>query len=300
MNEQPVIKPIIRIMVCDDHTLFRQGIKAAISLNADIEIVGEADNGSKLLSMIEHIKPDVILLDINMPIMDGIETLPKIKEIHPSGKVIIISMHNQPSMISKMIALGADAYLTKGDTAETIYEAITTVYNNKPYFTPLVGRALFKAAQESTEIRNKEVRIFSNYDYDAEDAPKNIAVKGNAATEHTEESSVSIHTKVVEEHPMETRMAELEKLFEEKSRKWTPPEAGTNVWTPPAEAIYPSKSEYWMNLMKKVVIIVAISAVCLLSLWIVMKVKNAPAFQFNGSINVPSDQNLVHNIYGSK
>jgi DNA-binding NarL/FixJ family response regulator len=185
MEEQIGTTPI-KVIVCDDHTLFRQGIKSALAFNKDIKIEAEVENGEALLNALQHIRPNVILLDINMPIMDGMETLPIIKDLYPDIKVIIISMHNQPSMISKMIALGASAYLTKGDSAETIYEAIRTVNRGMPYFTPLVSKALFKVTQESQELKNKDVKVYSNYDYEEWESPKNVvSMQSNSMNDTT-------------------------------------------------------------------------------------------------------------------
>ena len=91
---------VIKVAIADDHALFRAGVKTALSVKKDVELIAEADNGMQLLNLLKHIEPDVILLDIQMPIMDGIQTLPEIRKIRPEAKVIILSMHNDHSMIS--------------------------------------------------------------------------------------------------------------------------------------------------------------------------------------------------------
>ncbi|PZR18869.1 MAG: DNA-binding response regulator, partial [Azospira oryzae] len=92
----------IKVAIADDHALFRAGVKTALSTKKDVELVAEAENGMQLLNLLKHIEPDVILLDIQMPIMDGIATLPEIRKSYPQVKVIILSMHNDHSMISKL------------------------------------------------------------------------------------------------------------------------------------------------------------------------------------------------------
>jgi DNA-binding NarL/FixJ family response regulator len=149
----------IKLLVCDDHTLFRQGIKASLGFYSDIDVIAEAGDGSQLMHMLKHMSPDIILLDINMPIMDGIESLTKIKSEYPDIKVIIVSMHNNASMISKMIALGANSYLTKGDTPDVIYEAIKKVYSDEFYFTPLMNKALLKSTQENDALKTMEIKL---------------------------------------------------------------------------------------------------------------------------------------------
>ena len=97
----------IKVAIADDHALFRAGVKTALSTKGDVELVAEAENGMQLLNLLKHIEPDVILLDIQMPIMDGIATLPEIRKTNPQVKVIILSMHNDHSMISKLMEIGA-------------------------------------------------------------------------------------------------------------------------------------------------------------------------------------------------
>ena len=118
----------IRVAIADDHALFRAGVKTAMAVKKDIELIAEADNGMQLLNLLKHVDVDVILLDIQMPIMDGIQTLPEIRKLKPDAKVIILSMHNDHSMISKLMEIGANSYLTKNSDSETIYQAIKTCY----------------------------------------------------------------------------------------------------------------------------------------------------------------------------
>lgn len=132
----------IKVVIADDHVLFRAGVKTALSMKKDIRIIGEADNGQQLLHLLKHIQPDIILLDIQMPIMDGITTLPEIKKLYPDVKIIMLTMHNDHSMISRLMELGANAYLTKNSDSEVIYEAVKTCYFNEYYFNDLTNKAL--------------------------------------------------------------------------------------------------------------------------------------------------------------
>ncbi len=127
MKNQESGEPI-RVIIADDHMLFRAGVKTALGMKKDIRMVGEADNGMQLLNLLKHVQPDVILLDIQMPILDGISTLPEIKKLYPEIRVIMLTMHNDHSMISKLMELGANAYLTKNSDSEVIYEAIKTCF----------------------------------------------------------------------------------------------------------------------------------------------------------------------------
>jgi DNA-binding NarL/FixJ family response regulator len=146
-------KPI-RVLICDDHTLFRQGVKSVLSSKPDIQVIGEASDGSDLLYKLRHSTPDVILLDINMPNLDGMAVLPILKsdEKYKDIKVIILSMHNQMSMVTKMMSLGANSYLTKSDDVELIYNAIVACHNNEYFFNELTNKALLTAIKKNPEI----------------------------------------------------------------------------------------------------------------------------------------------------
>lgn len=158
----------IKVAIADDHHLFRTGVKTSLSSRKDIQMVAEAENGMQLLNLLRHIKPDVILLDIQMPIMDGLTTLPEIKKLYPDMKVIMLSMHNDHSMITKMMEIGANSYLTKESDSETIYQAIKTCHEEEYYFNDLTNKALLnglrtKMAPHPTvpdvQLTDKEITI---------------------------------------------------------------------------------------------------------------------------------------------
>ncbi len=161
----------IRVIIADDHVLYRAGVKTALSAKKDVKVVAEADNGMHLLNMIKNVPADVILLDIQMPIMDGITALPEIKKICPDVKVIMLTMMDDHSMITKLMELGANSYLTKTSDSEIIYEAIKTCYEQEYYFNSLTNKALLsnlkqrnavppqKLVQQEAQLNEKEMMI---------------------------------------------------------------------------------------------------------------------------------------------
>lgn len=152
----------IKIIIADDHVLFRAGVKTALSSKKDVRLIGEADNGQQLIHLLKHLQPDIILLDIQMPIMDGITTLPEIKKLYPYIRIIMLTMHNDHSMISKLMELGANAYLTKNSDSEVIYEAIKTCYTNEYYFNDLTNKALLdglRTKRNNDNFVNTEVKL---------------------------------------------------------------------------------------------------------------------------------------------
>ncbi len=161
---------VIKLIIADDHVLYRAGVKAALSIKKDIKVIAEADNGAHLLNILKGIHPDVILLDIQMPIMDGIATLPEVKRLYPKIKIIMLTMMDDQSMITKLMELGANSYLTKTSDSEIIYEAIKTCYQHEFYFNALTNKALLnnlrqrpsatiKLQQEDATLSDKEVTV---------------------------------------------------------------------------------------------------------------------------------------------
>jgi len=162
----------IRVIIADDHVLYRAGVKTSLSVRKDVEVIAEADNGMHLLNLIKNLEVDVILLDIQMTIMDGIATLPEVKKIAPNAKVIMLTMVDDNSMITKLMELGANSYLTKTSDSEIIYEAIKTCHEQEYYFNALTNKALLTnlihknpvtptpiQAAETAQLNEKETLI---------------------------------------------------------------------------------------------------------------------------------------------
>ena len=158
----------IKVAIADDHALFRTGVKTSLTSHKDIQMIAEAENGMQLLNLLKHIKPDVILLDIHMPIMDGYTALPEIKKLYPDMKVIMLSMNNDPSIITRMMEIGANSYLTKESDSETIYHAIRTCFEQEFFFNDLTNKALLnglrmkkpaEASAPEVNLNEKEVTI---------------------------------------------------------------------------------------------------------------------------------------------
>lgn len=152
---------VIKVAIADDHALFRTGVKTSLMGRKDIQMIAEAENGMQLLNLLKHIKPDVVLLDIHMPIMDGYTTLPEIKKLYPEIKVIMLSMNNDASIITKMMEIGANSYLTKESDSETIYQAIRTCYEQEFFFNDLTNKALLNGLRmkKPVEIVAPEVHL---------------------------------------------------------------------------------------------------------------------------------------------
>ena len=149
----------IKVIICDDHFFYRQGVKAWLETKEDIDIVGESEDGLKLIKQLKHVQPDVILLDINMPVMDGSAALAEIKKTYPHIKVVMLTMNDSKQMILEMLKLGADGYLTKNDDCEEIYNAIVTCKNEGQYITKKNSHILLQSLRSVPIIQKDEDTI---------------------------------------------------------------------------------------------------------------------------------------------
>jgi DNA-binding NarL/FixJ family response regulator len=149
----------IKVVICDDHFFYRQGVKTWLETKEDIDIIGESEDGLKLLKQLKHVQPDVILLDINMPVMDGSAALAEIKKSYPHIKVVMLTMNDSKQMVLEMLKLGADGYLTKNDDCEEIYNAIVTCKNEGQYITKKNSDVLLQGLRSVPVIKKDEILI---------------------------------------------------------------------------------------------------------------------------------------------
>jgi DNA-binding NarL/FixJ family response regulator len=146
----------IKVIICDDHFFYRQGVKTWLETKEDIDIIGESEDGLKLIKQLKHIQPDIVLLDINMPVMDGSAALVEIKKSYPHIKVVMLTMNDSKQMILEMLKLGADGYLTKNDDCEEIYNAIVTCKNEGQYITKKNSHILLQSLRTDPIIQKHE------------------------------------------------------------------------------------------------------------------------------------------------
>ncbi len=124
-----------RIVLADDHLLLRQGLQKILSERSDLEIAGEAGNGPELLELLRTADPDLVLLDISMPHLRGIEAIPEIKRMRPAAKILILTMHKDQDYLNEAISAGADGYLLKEDAERDLFLAIDMILEGKIYIS---------------------------------------------------------------------------------------------------------------------------------------------------------------------
>ncbi len=134
----------IRVFLCDDHTLFRQGLKKLLELEGSIQIVGEASNGQEMLDMLKKTGPDVILMDIGIPQMDGVTATYKSKKILPHANIIILTVYEDEPHIFAAIKAGAIGYLLKDISIDELIEAIRKVNKGEALIQPIIATKVLK------------------------------------------------------------------------------------------------------------------------------------------------------------
>lgn len=137
------MKPI-RIAIADDYKIFRDGIKVGLSADENLHIILEADNGEDLLAGLKDNRADVILMDLKMPLMDGMEATKEVRKHYPETKVLVVTMYEDDKFIIHLMENGANGYLLKNAEPEEIRKAIYAVYENGYYFNDVVNKALLK------------------------------------------------------------------------------------------------------------------------------------------------------------
>jgi DNA-binding NarL/FixJ family response regulator len=143
----------IKFAIADDHKIFRDGIKMALSGKPLLKLAWEAADGKEMMHKLEIKRPDLLLLDIRMPELDGVNALQLIRKEYEDLKIVVLSMYDDQQMVSKMMEMGANAYLTKTTDPNEIYDAILTCMNEEFYFNDLVNQAVLLKLNHKKNVR---------------------------------------------------------------------------------------------------------------------------------------------------
>jgi DNA-binding NarL/FixJ family response regulator len=145
-----------RIILVDDHVMFRQGLKRILEERTDIQVVGEADCGLKLLELLKKSVPDLVILDISMPSLRGIEASHEIKAIAPKTKILMLTMHKEKEYLYQAISGGVEGYLLKEDADTDLFSAIDTIRQGKVYISPTLAE---KSKEDWVEITRGKKKL---------------------------------------------------------------------------------------------------------------------------------------------
>jgi DNA-binding NarL/FixJ family response regulator len=152
----------IRVAIADDHEIFRDGLKLMLSYDKNIELVGEAGDGKELIRIVEATNPDVVITDIKMPLMDGVEVTRYLKEHHPVIEIIALSMFDDEALVLEMLDAGAIGYLLKNSDKSEVIDAINSVYRGQTYYCKFTSGQLARLiaySKSSNQKKQKEAEF---------------------------------------------------------------------------------------------------------------------------------------------
>lgn len=160
--------PAIRVLLCDDHRVITEGLRELLAGSEGIECIGEARSGVEALHLLDHLRADVLLTDLDMPQMDGYQLMERAKAKHAGLKAVVLSMHDEPALVKRAMELGADGYLVKSAGREEVLLAIREVHAGRTHFGSGVMEAFLKEGaqvQQGTallkELSEREVEVLA-------------------------------------------------------------------------------------------------------------------------------------------
>jgi len=156
----------IRILIADDHSIVREGLKKLLELENDFEVIGQASNGVETIERVKELKPDVLLLDINMPIMNGIKALKKLKEDGIDTKVVILTIHEDREYLLETMQIGASGYILKDSDSASFFKAIRDAYNGEAYIQPKLAAELIREINRPRGTRTKNENELTQREYE--------------------------------------------------------------------------------------------------------------------------------------
>lgn len=157
---------MIRVLIADDHKMVREGLRRILEFDGEIQVIDEADNGEECIKKIRSSKPDIVLLDINMPVMNGIEALQEIRKKKLKTKVIILTVHNEIEYLLRAVDIGIDGYVLKDSDAHELIRAVTSVYEGDKFIQlsliPLLNSKLIARdldAERLEQLSKREIEV---------------------------------------------------------------------------------------------------------------------------------------------
>jgi DNA-binding NarL/FixJ family response regulator len=185
---------MVRIIIADDHQMFIDGIKSLLINEKDIKVIGEALNGKEVLSLLEKKPADIILLDVNMPEMDGIEATKLIRRQHPDVKILMLTMYNNQEFIFGLMNAGASGYILKNTGKKELLEAIKSVTEGKTYYSKEVTETILQnfsktPAEQSADLahlteREKDVLKLIAQEFNTHEIAEQLFISTNTVETH--------------------------------------------------------------------------------------------------------------------
>jgi DNA-binding NarL/FixJ family response regulator len=183
----------IKVLLADDHTIVRNGIMSLLESSPEIEIVGEAQDGAEALAKVKELSPDVLMIDIAMPVMNGLEAAEELSKHHKHTKALMLSMHNNEDYILKSVEVGAYGYLLKDTTRDEMLRALQTVARGEKYFSPSVSHIIVSSylqkVKDTEKSKLKKPKLSKK-----EKAIVKFIIDGDSSREIAEKLNLSIRT----------------------------------------------------------------------------------------------------------
>jgi DNA-binding NarL/FixJ family response regulator len=188
--------PKARVLLVEDHVVVRQGIKALLADEPDIEVIGEADNGREALEYVAQLRPDVVLMDISMPGLNGIEATRQIKQAYPEVKVVVLSMHSNEEYVFQVLRAEASGYVLKQADSSEVLTAIRAALSGGSFLSPPISRTVIDDYVRRAEARGqaKELDLLSSREREV----LQLLAEGLSNREIAAQLSISVKT--VETH----------------------------------------------------------------------------------------------------
>ena len=187
----------ITVLLAEDHNIVREGFRSLLKHEHDIEVVGEAETGRQAIVMVKKLRPAVVVMDIAMPLLNGLEATRQILQARPAIKVLILSAHSDDAYIEQIIGLGAAGYLIKQTSHDVLSRAIREVQKGKTFFSPSISKRLHHHSEKSSDrvglLKTKDDQLSSR-----ETEVLQLVAEGNVNKETATELGISIKT--VEKH----------------------------------------------------------------------------------------------------
>jgi DNA-binding NarL/FixJ family response regulator len=147
MEEQTM--KCITVLLAEDHAIFREGVRALLATDGDIEVVGEAPNGREAVDLARKLHPDIVIMDISMPVLNGCEATRQVRMALPQTKVVALSAHSDDAYVAQMRAAGASGYVVKQDTGHALFGAIKKIAGGHTYFSPTIRKRMADAERKA-------------------------------------------------------------------------------------------------------------------------------------------------------
>ena len=180
----------IKIILVDDHQMFRDGVKSVLCDEENIDVIGEVGNGNDLFDLLKTKTPDLIITDISMPDISGIEVAKHVSENYPDIKILILSMHSNEEFISKALNVGANGYLPKDTNMTELLEAINTIYKGENYFNKEISNTILKSLINKSKEESSSNKTLTKREKEI----IKLVVEGLTNKEIAEKLCISIRT----------------------------------------------------------------------------------------------------------